>query len=43
MFLGHVSTAATAVYLTITAELFQQANARFEAFASPLLGERAAP
>lgn len=42
-FLGHVSTAATAVYLTITAELFQQANARFEAFASPLLGEEGAP
>lgn len=42
-FLGHVNTAATAVYLTITAELFQQANDRFEAFARPLLGERAAP
>jgi site-specific recombinase XerD len=42
-FLGHVNTAATAVYLTITAELFQQANARFEAFAGPLLSEGVAP
>lgn len=41
-FLGHVSTAATAVYLTITAELFQQANDRFEKFARSLLGKRAA-
>jgi integrase len=42
-FLGHVNTTATAVYLTITAELFQHANVRFEAFARPLLGEEAAP
>jgi len=32
-FLGHVNPASTAVYLTITGELLQQANARFEAFA----------
>jgi len=42
-FLGHVNTRATAVYLTITAELLQQANVRFEAFARPLLGEEADP
>ena len=32
-FLGHVNPASTAVYLTITGELLQLANARFEAFA----------
>jgi site-specific recombinase XerD len=42
-FLGHVNTNATAVYLTITAELLRQANLRFEAFARPLPGEEAAP
>ncbi|MEO8299418.1 MAG: tyrosine-type recombinase/integrase [Burkholderiales bacterium] len=32
-FLGHVNPTSTAVYLTITSELLQQANQRFEAFA----------
>lgn len=36
-FLGHVDPASTAVYLTITSELLEQANGRFEQFASPLL------
>jgi integrase len=34
-FLGHVGLHSTAVYLTITGELLQSANKRFEAFASP--------
>ena len=34
-FLGHVNPASTSVYLTITAELLEQANARFERFAAP--------
>jgi len=38
-FLGHVHPASTAVYLTITAELLQEANTRFHSFASPLLNE----
>jgi site-specific recombinase XerD len=42
-FLGHVNTNATAVYLTITAELLREANDRFEAFASPPVGKEAAP
>jgi site-specific recombinase XerD len=32
-FLGHVNPASTAVYLTITSDLFQEANRRFEGFA----------
>lgn len=32
-FLGHVNPTATAVYLTITGDLFQEANRRFEALA----------
>ena len=32
-FLGHVNPTSTAVYLTITSELFEQANQRFEKFA----------
>jgi integrase len=32
-FLGHVNPTSTAVYLTITSELFQEANRRFEVFA----------
>jgi site-specific recombinase XerD len=36
-FMGHVSPSSTAVYLTITNELLQRANDRFEQFASPLL------
>lgn len=34
-FLGHVSPASTAVYLTITEELREQANRRFERYAAP--------
>jgi integrase len=34
-FLGHVGLHSTAVYLTITGELLQKANQRFEAFARP--------
>ena len=34
-FMGHVNPAATAVYLTITSDLLQEANQRFEAFAPP--------
>jgi len=36
-FMGHVHPASTAVYLTITAELLDQANQRFNHFAAPLL------
>jgi integrase len=36
-FMGHVHPASTAVYLTITAELLDQANQRFNRFAAPLL------
>jgi integrase len=38
-FLGHVSPASTAVYLTITNELLWTAHERFERFAAPTLGE----
>jgi hypothetical protein len=38
-FLGHVDARSTAVYLTITATLFWEANRRFEAFAEPILAE----
>jgi len=38
-FLGHVDPASTAVYLTITAELFHEASRRFERFAAPALPE----
>lgn len=34
-FMGHVSPVSTAVYLTITPALLDQANQRFEAFAEP--------
>jgi integrase len=34
-FMGHVDPTSTAVYLTITTELFDEANRRFEAFAGP--------
>lgn len=34
-FMGHVNPNATAVYLTITSDLLQAANQRFEAFAQP--------
>lgn len=36
-FLGHVNPNSTAVYLTITAELLQEANQRFERFATSAL------
>ncbi|NLI14321.1 tyrosine-type recombinase/integrase [Pelotomaculum propionicicum] len=38
-FLGHVSPTSTAVYLTITPDLLQEANLRFEKFAAPILQE----
>src|ERR1700678_157503 len=34
-FLGHVNPQSTAVYLTITSDLLEEANARFEAYAAP--------
>ncbi|MFF2347539.1 tyrosine-type recombinase/integrase [Pseudarthrobacter sp. NPDC058119] len=38
-FMGHVSPASTAVYLTITPELLSEASRRFEAFAKPVWSE----
>lgn len=38
-FLGHVDVNSTAVYLTTTPELLEQANRRFEAFAAATLRE----
>lgn len=38
-FLGHVDPVSTAWYLTVTAELLDEANARFEEFAAPALPE----
>ena len=38
-FLGHVDPTSTAVYLTITEELLDQANARFENYVSSVLPE----
>ena len=38
-FLGHINPTATAVYLTITAELLQEANRRFSLFAPGLTTE----
>jgi site-specific recombinase XerD len=38
-FLGHVNPTSTAVYLTITSELFVQANQRFEVFAPAACAE----
>ena len=38
-FMGHVHPASTSVYLTITAELLEQANQRFSQFVAPLLKE----
>lgn len=38
-FLGHTNPASTAVYLTITSELLDAANQRFEAFAPALVEE----
>jgi integrase len=39
-FLGHVRPETTAVYLTITSDLFAEANRRFEALASPAVTEK---
>ena len=33
--MGHVAPASTAVYLTITPALLEEANRRFERFAEP--------
>lgn len=41
-FLGHVHPESTAWYLTVTAELLDEANRRFEQFAEPALKERVA-
>jgi site-specific recombinase XerD len=38
-FLGHVNPTSTAVYLTITSDLLQQANERFHRFSAPILQE----
>jgi hypothetical protein len=38
-FMGHVDVSSTAVYLTTTPELLEQANRRFRAFATATLGE----
>jgi integrase len=38
-FLGHMSPDTTAVYLTITSDLFAEANRRFEALAVPIIAE----
>jgi site-specific recombinase XerD len=38
-FLGHTGLHSTAVYLTITSELLEVANQRFEAFACPSIQE----
>jgi len=42
-FLGHVDVNSTAVYLTTTATLLEEANRRFEAFAAPMLREGLQP
>lgn len=36
-YMGHVSVVSTQTYLTITDEVFQEANRRFEAFSQPLI------
>jgi len=40
-FLGHVDPASTAVYLTVTPGLLDEANQRFEAFTEPAWREAA--
>jgi integrase len=40
-FMGHVDPTSTAVYLTITPQLLDEANRRFEAFAEPAWAEAA--
>ncbi len=42
-FLGHVNPNSTAVYLTITSELLQEANQRFERFATSAIQEGSQP
>ena len=42
-FLGHADPASTAVYLTITAELLQEANQRFALYARRLISQEVAP
>lgn len=42
-FLGHVNPDSTAIYLTITAELLQEANQRFERFAASTIQEGSQP
>lgn len=42
-FLGHVDPSSTAVYLTITDELLDEANERFHDFAKSLLNEEGQP
>lgn len=42
-FLGHVDVNSTAVYLTMTPTLLQEANRRFEAFAAPMIKEGLRP
>lgn len=39
-FMGHVSPASTAVYLTITPELLSEASRRFETYAKPTWSEK---
>ena len=41
--MGHVSPVSTAVYLTITDELKDEASRRFEAFAAPVWTPKAGP
>ena len=38
-FMGHVDPVSTAIYLTITAQLMQEANRRYETFAEPVWSE----
>lgn len=38
-FLGHSNPVSTTVYLTITTEILEQANLRFESYAAPVLKE----
>ena len=37
--MGHVDPVSTAIYLTITPALMQEANRRYEAFAEPVWSE----
>lgn len=41
VFMGHVDPVSTSVYLTITTQLLEEANRRFEAFAAPAWREAA--